>query len=242
MAEPDLAEHRRPAERGANAWRRSIVHDQLWLLTDGRYADPIDEPATEALDKHLPIGTLAVPAQGEAVTGQVAFRVAANASYIAMVLLDEVSGNALVSVKGRPVDAPPAPALGPSASNPELTLAITGAGWSENAPAAPAGLRYFTLGLRTVGNAPGSPVTIDLTDSGRLLADQGGSAEPLPVVWLTRPFPRPVAVLPGFPNEGQLAFLLPADTKSARFVLRTKSSGTIDLPVTGGFGSARPER
>jgi hypothetical protein len=218
------------------------VHDQLWLLTDGRFADPIDEAATESLDRHLPIGTLAVPAQGEALTGQVAFRVAANASYLAMVLLDPVSGNALVSVKGRPIDAPPAPALGPSASNQELTLAVAGAGWSANAPAAPAGLRYFTLGLRTIGSARDGLVTVDLSEGGRLETDQGNPAEPQQVSWLKHPFPRPAVVLPGFPNEGELAFLLPVDTSRARFVLRPKSGGTIELPITTGFGPVLPER
>jgi hypothetical protein len=218
------------------------IHGQLWLLTDNRYADPIDEGATEALDRHLPIGTLTVPSQGEAVTGHVAFRTAANASYLAMVLLDAVSGDAFVSIKGRPVDAPPPLALGSSASNDELTLTVTEAGWSENAPAAPPGLRYFTLGLRAVGRAPGRVVPIDFTGSGRLESDKQQVAEPQQVGWLKRPFARPAAILPGVPNEGQLAFLLPADAKSVKFVLRPQPGSPIDVPIPNVFGPARPER
>jgi hypothetical protein len=218
------------------------IHGQLWLLTDSRYADPIDEAATEALERHLPIGTLTVPAEGETVTGQVAFRTAANASFLALVLLDAASGDALVSVKGRPVDAPPVPALGPPASNDTLTMTITEAGWSENAPAAPAGFRYFTVGVRTVGRFPGSLRTVDFMSTLRLVTDKGQEVEPQPVAWLKRPFATPVAVLPGLPNEGQAAFLLPAETESARIVLRFPSGGTLELPVPSSFGSTPPGR
>jgi len=218
------------------------LHGQLWLLTDGRYADPIDEAATETLERHLPIGTLAVPAQGEAVTGQVAFRTAANASYLALVLLDAVSGDAAVSVKGRPIDAPPVPLLGPSASNDALTLAITEAGWSDSAPTAPPGFRYFTLSVRTVGRFPGTLATIDLVGSLRLQTEDGQEVEPQPAAWLKRPFERPAAVLPGFPNEGQVAFLLPTEAKSAQLVLRPPSGGILELPVPFAFGPATPGR
>jgi hypothetical protein len=218
------------------------VHGQLWLLTDGRYADPVDEAATETLERHLPIGTLAVPAQGEAVTGQVAFRTAANASYLALVLLDAVSGDAAVSVKGRPIDAPPVPLLGPSASNEALTLAITEAGWSEHAPTAPPGFRYFTLGVRTVGRFPGTLATIDLVGSLRLQTEDGQEVEPQPAAWLKRPFERPAVILPGFPNEGQIAFLLPAEAKSAQLVLRPPSGGILELPVPFAFGPTPPGR
>jgi hypothetical protein len=218
------------------------LHGQLWLLTDSRFADPIDEAATETLERHLPIGTLTVPAQGEAVTGQVAFRAAANASFLALVLLDPVSGDAVVSVKGRPVDAPPVPSLGSPASNDALTLTITGAGWSDNAPAAPPGSRYFTLGVRAVGRNPGSLATIDLTGSLRLLTDNGQEAAPQPAGWLKHPFSTPAVVLPGFPNEGQMAFLLPAETKTVRLVLRPLSGGTLELPVPFAFGPPPPGR
>jgi hypothetical protein len=218
------------------------IHGQLWLLTDSRYADPIDEAATEALERHLPIGTLTVPAEGETVTGQVAFRTGANASFLALALLDAASGDALVSVKGRPIDAPPVPALGPPASNDTLTMTITEAGWSENAPAAPAGFRYFTVGVRTVGRFPGSLRMVDFTSTLRLVTDEGQEVEPQPAAWLKRPFATPAAVLPGLPNESQAAFLLAAETRSARVVLRSPSGGALELPVPFSFGSTPPGR
>jgi hypothetical protein len=218
------------------------IHGQLWLLTDSRYADPIDEAATEALERHLPIGTLTVPAEGETVTGQVAFRTASNASFLALVLLDAVSGDALVSVKGRAVDAPPVPALGPPASNDTLTLVITEAGWSEDAPAAAPGFRYFTVGVRTTGRIPGSLTMVDFAASLRLVTDKGQEIESQPAAWLKRPFARPAAVLPGLPNEGQMAFLIPAETKSARIVFRSASGGALELPIPFPFGSAPPGR
>jgi hypothetical protein len=214
----------------------------LWLLADNRYAEPLDDAATAAVGDHLSLDALTLGQPGEAVTGQIVFRTAANASYLALALLDAAAGNALVAVKGRPIDAPPVAALGPSASNDELTLTITDARWSENAPATAQGMRYLTLSLRAVGRAPGEVASMDFWTGGHLQTDQGQAMEPQPVTWLARPFPRPAAVLPGIPNEGQLTFLLPADIRSARFILRPPSGGVIELPFSNAFGPARPER
>jgi len=217
------------------------VPRRVWLLADGRFAEPIDEAATLALEGHLPIGTLSMSKPGETLTGRIVFRTAANASYLALLLLDPAHGHAVASVKGRPADAPPVPTLDSPRSNERVTLLATEAGWSENAPVPPPGLRYFTLGLRGTGLSRDDLVTLDLAGGGFLQTDQGFVAEPEQADWLRRPFGRPAVFLPDFPNEGQLAFLIPTDTTNVRFLLRPQSGGAIDLPVYSGFRPAWPE-
>ena len=214
---------------------------RLWLLADGRSAEPIDEAATRTLSGALPVGALTVPAGSEVLRGAVAFRAAANTSYLALVLLDAAAGDALVAVKGRPVDAPPVPSLGAAQQNETLALVSTEARWSENAPPPPPGFRYFTLGLRGTGRTPDDLVAIDLGASGFLQTDQGFVAEPEQATWLRRPFARPAVFLRNYPNEGQLAFLIPAGSDKVRFLLRPRSGGTIDLPVAGEFTPAWPQ-
>ncbi|MBE3072685.1 MAG: hypothetical protein IMZ67_06885, partial [Acidobacteria bacterium] len=213
----------------------------LWLLADSRTAEPIDEPATHALARHLPMDTLSVPSRDEVIRGAVVFRAAANASYLALLLMDAKFGDALVTVKGRPADAPAVPLAGTSKQNEALALVATEAGWSETAPAPPPGTRYYTLGLRGTGRSPDDLVMLDLTSSGFLQTEQGFVAEPEQATWLRRPFSTPAVFLRQYANEGQLAFLLPADTQKVRFLLRPRSGGPIDLPVTGDFAPAWPQ-
>lgn len=230
-----------PGQPGAGAYVVPSLSQRLWLLADGRSAEPIDEAATRTLPGALPAGTLTVPAGSEVLKGSVAFRAAANVSYLALLLLDAAAGDAVVAVKGRPVDAPPAPSLGVAQQNETLSLVATEAGWSERAPPPPPGFRYFTLGLRGTGKAPDDLVAVDLGASGFLQTDQGFVAEPEQATWLRRPFARPAVFLRGYPNEGQLAFLLPAGSEQVRLLLRPRSGGMIDLPVTGQFAPGWPQ-
>ena len=226
---------------GPAAYVVPSLSQRLWLLADGQSAEPVDEAATRILPGALPVATLTVPAGSEIRKGAVAFRAAANVSYLALLLLDAAAGDALVAVKGRPVDAPPAPSLGVAQQNETLALVATEAGWSENAPPPPPGFRYFTLGLRGTGRTPDDLVALDLSTGGFLQTDQGFVAEPEQATWLRRPFARPAVFLRDYPNEGQLAFLLPAGSNKVRFLLRTRSGNAIDLPVSGEFTPAWPQ-
>ena len=217
------------------------LSQRLWLLADSRSAEPVDEPATQAFAGHLPTSTLTVLPGGEPVRGAVVFRAAANASYLALLLLDATSGDALVAVKGRPADAPAVPLAGASKQNETLALVATEAGWSENTPPPPPGMRYFTLGLRGTGRTTDNLVLLDLGRCGFLQTDQGFIAAPEQAGWLRRPFGPHAVFLRDYPNEGQLAFLLPADTQNVRFLLRPQSGSAIDLPVHEDFTPAWPQ-
>jgi len=60
------------------------------------------------------------------------------------------------------------------------------------------------------------------------------------VSWLTRPFAKVAPFLPTAPDEGQLAFLVPSDTKSVRFLLRPVKGGALDLNVDDNFPPSWP--
>jgi len=215
--------------------------ERLWLLVDSRSADPVDDAATQALANHLPSPALSVSPDGRTLAGSVVFRAPANASYLALLLLDAANGDALAAVKGRPADAPAVPLVGASKQNELLALVATEAGWSENAPPPPPGMRYFTLGLRGTGRATEDLVRMDLGHCGFLQTDQGFVASPEQAGWLRRAFGTPAVFLRGYPNEGQLAFLLPADTQKVRFLLRPPAASAIDLPVNEDFAPAWPQ-
>lgn len=203
----------------------------IWLLSDGRFADPIDIAATTATADHLPTTVFTISKLGDVLRGKVVFEAPATAEYQALQFLDTQYGHALISVKGLK-SAPSPPPIRAAKQNTVVELAVTEASWSPTDRPAPPGLRYFTLGLRGISRSPTNIVDLKFDEYAFLQTDQGCVAQPeTDVSWLGRPFGKLASFLPTAPDEGQLVFLVPSDTKSVKFLLRPVNGGPLDLAV-----------
>ena len=208
------------------------VPKHVWLVTDNRYADAIDVPATAQVPEHLPTNRFVIPRLGDVLKGKLVFAVPAGARYAALLFLDTNYGNALVPVKGTPAESPAPKTLAPAQQNELLELAVTEAGWATNGPKPPDGFRYFIVGLRGISRSAGNIVQLELNKWMFLQTDQAFVAQPeMNATWLTRPFTGLTPFLPAAPNEGQVAFLLPADAHQTMVLLRPPAGGPMDLPA-----------
>jgi hypothetical protein len=208
----------------------------LWLVADGRVTEAIAVNASQAIDGHLPTGTLTIPGFEQVVSGGIAFEAPANAQALSLLFLDSLNGHLLLPIKG----APPvlASSLGGSGrSNDLVDLAVTGTSWSE-APSSVPGAKTLIVGVRGISRQ-NAIVQIPFGDFGFLQTDQGCVAQPeVRARQITRPM-APMGRFPPFvPSEGQLAFTVPADTQGATLLVRLRQGGPIDLPGLGD-GSAR---
>jgi hypothetical protein len=208
------------------------VPKHIWLLTDNRYADPIDVAATMQVPDHLPPNRFMIARLGDVLRGKLVFDAPMNARYMALLFLDTTYGHALIPVKGSQADAPAPKTVSSPAQNELLELAVTEAAWAANAPPAPEGFRYFVVGVRGSSRSPGNIVQLELDKYVFLEDEQALVAQPVQNAnWLPRPFKGLAPFLPGAPNEGQLAFLLPADTQKTMLLLRPPAGGGLDLPA-----------
>lgn len=217
------------------------VTRHLWLLSDGRFADPVDLEATSATPGHLSTPSFKIATLGQVLRGKVVFEAPAGALFQALQFLDTQYGHALISVKGLKSAPSPRPPIRAAKQNQVIELAVTEASWSPTDRPAPPGLRYFTLGLRGISRSPTDIVELKLDEYAFLQTDQGCVAQPeTDVPWLARPFSKLAPFLPTSPNEGQLAFLVPSDTKSVRFLLRPTNGGPLDLAVDDNVAPSWP--
>lgn len=204
----------------------------LWLITENRYADPIDVQATAQVPERLPTNRFVIARLGDVLKGRVVFAAPAGTRYMALLFLDTTYGHALVPVKGKPEDAPAPDPVTPPRQNELLELAVTEAGWATTGPKPPEGFRYFVVGMRGTSRSAGNIVQLEFDKYVFLEDDQALVAQPeINAAWLSRPFRGLAPFLPGAPNEGQLAFLLPADTQHTMLVLRPPQGGALDLPA-----------
>jgi hypothetical protein len=207
------------------------VKRHLWLLSDGRYSDPVDLEATSATPGHLSMPSFTIAKLGQVLRGKIVFEAPAGSAFQALQFLDTQYGHALIPVKGGK-SAPPPPPMRAAKQNKVFELALTEASWSVTDRPAPPGLRYYTLVLRGRSLSPTDIVELKFDEYAFLQTDQGCVAQPeTDVSWLTRPFAKLAPFLPTAPDEGQLAFLVPADTKSVRFLVRPVNGGPLDLTV-----------
>jgi hypothetical protein len=220
------------------AFEVSPLPKHLWLVADGRYAEPIDTDGTQALEGHLSPEKLSIAEFQQVVSGGLAFQAPANAQSLALLFLDTIHGHLLLTIKG----APPvlASSLGGSGRANELVdLALTGASWS-NAPAPAAGMRTLIVGLRGISRQ-NAIVDVPFGQYAFLQTEQGCLAEPdQNATGLTRQLAPVGRFLPFVPTEGQLAFAVPADTKAAALLVRLQQGGPIDLAVMGTVKPAWP--
>ena len=203
----------------------------LWLLSDTRYAFPIDTAATSQAAGHLPTDTFRIAKLNDVLTGSVVFDAPADARYLALLYLDTAYGNALVPLKGQPSDAPQPKTIGPPVSNDLVELAVTGVSATANASSPPAGFKYVSVGLRGTSRSGANIVQLKMSDYAFLETEQAFIAQPDPAPSLARSFATTATFLPGAYNEGQLAFLVPADAQRTLLLLRPPQGGPIDLPA-----------
>jgi hypothetical protein len=127
--------------------------------------------------------------------------------------------------------------------NKYLQLGIKQAGFDPAAPAAPAGLRYFTVELRGTGRAQGNDFVLEFQPYVFAQSDKGCIARPeIEATWLERPF-GPTAVFKATePTEGQLAFLVPDDSEQVRILIASADDQAgMSLPAGEDFAPTWPE-
>ncbi len=209
---------------------------KVWLVANGTSAEGIDVAATNAAEGRLPTGTLRLPALNAVKSGPLVFLAPANAQALALLVLDSANGHLLVPIKG-PAPVPASTLGGASKSNELVDLAIAGASWSAAAPATP-GSKTLVVTIRGISRQ-NAIADIPFGDFSFLQTGAGCIAQPeRPDQTLTRPFSPRGSFIPFIPTEGQLAFVVPADTQSAALLLRLNQGASLDLPVLGD-GSAR---
>jgi hypothetical protein len=210
---------------------------KVWLVANGA-AEGIDVPATNATEGHLPPQTLRLAAQNPVKSGPLVFQASADASSLALLVLDSANGHLLVPIRG----AAPVPATslgGEARSNDLIDLLVTGTSWADATPSIP-GTKTLVISLRGISRQP-AIAQIPFGSFSFLQTDQGCVAQPEGrAPQLTRPLAPMGAFLPFVPSEGQLAFMVPAETRGATLLVRLRQGGSIDLPVLGNGGVSKP--
>lgn len=120
------------------------------------------------------------------------------------------------------------PLFGAPRRNNVLQLAVNEAGFDPAAPAAPPGLRYFTVGLHGTSLSRSADVAIEIQPFVFAQNDRGCISRPiLDASWLKRPFGETAVFTSSQSTKGQLAFLVPDDTRSIRVLISSASGGLV---------------
>jgi hypothetical protein len=211
------------------------MRNHVWLVADGPRAEELDIQATNATPGHLSASTLEIPALNDVRSGSLVYEAPANSQSLSLLILDSIHGHVLVPIRGTP------PRLasglgGASRSNDAVDLSLAGTTWAD-APADRPGTRTLVVNLTGISRQ-NAIADIPFGEWGFLQTEQGCIALPeTRSAAVTRPLAPKGRFPPFVPNEGQLAFVVPADTKGATFLLRVQQGGPLDLPV---IGSAKP--
>jgi hypothetical protein len=204
----------------------------VWLVTDGPRAEVLDVDATKETPGHLGPDSIGIPALNDVKTGSLVYEAAANSQSLSLLVLDSINGHMLIPIRG----AAPRPASGlggASRSNSAVDLAVTGVSWVSG-PADRPGTRTLIVGVKGISRQE-AIADIPFGEYGFLQTDQGCMARPENrSESVARPL-SPMGRFPPFaPSEGQLAFVVPADSKSAALLLRVRDrAASLDLPVIG---------
>ena len=221
------------------AFQIGPMQKHVWLVADGPRAEELDVEATSATAGHLPVDTLEIPALNDVKTGSLVYEAPANSQSLSLLVLDSINGHMLIPIRG----AAPRTASGlggASRSNSAVDLAVTGANWA-NGPTDRPGTRTLIVGMKGISRKE-AIADIPFGEWGFLQTDQGCIARPENrAEGVSRPL-SPMGRFPPFaPSEGQLAFVVPADSKSATLLLRVREpGGSLDLPVVGNAKPAWP--
>jgi hypothetical protein len=233
------------AEDEANTTIESVAFEvpelpkHLWLVVDSRLAEPIDEDATNALDAHLGPDKIGIREFEQVVTGGIAFQAPAGAQSLALLYLDSANGHLLLPIKGELPALASSLGGGSSRSNEIVDLAVTGAAWAEAEGGTP-GLKTLVVSVKGISRQ-NAIADIPFGEFGFLQTDLGCVAQPDEQSTAVKKPLAPVGrFLPMVPNEGQLAFTVPADTRSAVLMLRARSAAPIELPALGDGSVRKP--
>ena len=213
------------------------LSQHLWLVVDGRLAEQIDKDATNALEAHLGPDRLGIREFQQVVTGAVAFQAPAGASSLALLYLDSANGHLLLPLKGSLPVLASSLGGGASRSNEIVDLAVTGTAWAEGGGA---GLKTLVVSVKGISRK-NAIADVPFGDFGFLQTGAGCVAQPdKQSAAVKKPLAPIGRFLPMVPNEGQLAFTVPADTRSAVLMLRAQSATPIELPALGDGSVRRP--
>jgi hypothetical protein len=210
----------------------------FWLLSDDRFADPVDLAAQELVPNHLSAGGFGVAKLDEVIRGKLVFEAPAGAQYQAFQFYDVDHGHALIPLTDR--KPAPAPTIGPPRQNDLVQLALTEARFLPSDSSSAPGTRRFLLGVRGISRSPRDIAVVPMkylfaqTDQGCLASPE---ADPK---GLTRAFGASATFVPTGANEGQLVVIVPAETHAIRLLLRAQNGGPIELPAAADFQPSWP--
>jgi hypothetical protein len=173
----------------------------------------------------------------EVRSGSLAFQAPASAQALALLFLDTNNGHLLLPIKG------PAPRLsstlgGQSRGNEFVDLAVTGMSWAD---AKEPGARTLVATIKGISRQ-NAMVDMPFGEYAFLQTDEGCIAQPdeSPDATVSRSLAPVGRFIPFAPNEGQLAFTVPATTRAATLMFRATQGRPIDLPVLGNTPPQRP--
>jgi len=214
-----------------------MLRNQMWLLSDGRFADTVDTSAQPNVPDSLPVEGFSIAKLDDVVRGKVVFEAPAGITYQAFQFYDTNHGHALIPVTGSPAAAPPP--VGAPQQNALLQLAVADARFL--APENPStGVRPFLVTLRGQSRSPKDVVVVPAryvfaqTEQGCVASPETNATE------LSRPFGDGAPFVPTGENEAQLVFQLPADSRGVRLLVRAQT-GAMDVPVNTNFSLSWPK-
>lgn len=217
-----------------------MLKNQIWLLSDDRFADTVDIQAQATVPDHLPPDGFALAKFEETLRGTLVFESPANAKYRALQFYDNTHGHALIPLSDSKPATPP-PLIGAVQQNELMQLGVSEAGFGPSGREAPAGQRYYTVGLRGVSRSPTDIIELPFSQVVFLQTDRGCVSQPQrDITELTRPFGDYGAFIPTAPNEGQVTFLVPDDTQDVRVLIVPTRGGDLVLPAGPEFTPSWP--
>jgi hypothetical protein len=217
-----------------------MLRKQMWLLSDERFADTVDLDVLASVPDHLAGDGFSIPKLDDVVRGKVVFEAPANVRYQAFQFYDTINGSALIPLVGTPPAAAP-PTSGAVRQNELLQLAVADAGAAPAGTPAPAGMRPVVVSLRGTSRSPKDIIDVPFGQIVYAQTDQGCVSRPeRNPEGLTRAFDDIGSFPPTGANEGQLLFFVPADAKAVRVLVRSQTSGPLDLPAAADFQPSWP--
>ena len=122
-----------------------------------------------------------------------------------------------------------------------MRLAVTAGGFVAGSSSAPGGLRNYRVALRGASRSR-NDVGIEVHSFVYSQNENGCISRPVREAdWLTRPFGDSIVLSAGKPTEGELGFLVPADTQRIRVLIAPSGAGGLVVPVGDDFEPSWPE-
>ena len=216
-----------------------MLRKQFWLFTDDRFADTVDLAAQAATAGAFPAAGFTIATLGDVIHGKLVFEAPAGSHDRAFQFYDNNHGHALIPLGGsRPVVA--LPTAGPAGQNALLQAVLAEAGFV-SAGAPPAGQRHYTVSVRGISRSPTDIVEIQPQQFVFIQNEHACVAQPvIDAPWLTRPMAGIASFPPTSPNEEQLAFVVPEESRRLRLLIRPARAGAITLPAGDDFDPSWP--